>query len=346
MHCCASGAGFVQASGAESVRGVRQAQASGLALEPRSRCTEPPPECSVLCELWRSTCSCVPTQTTAWLLFFCQRHLLPRRNFDKGFKVCPNIYGRPCLLDFENFLTEVQRCEGLCRGPCPFDHMLAGKRQTSSCQAHSGGADPALRGSPECDQRGCASSPPPSLMLIPRQKMLKTEKIFTPGIFLDKLSNPKFIPVRGQSLPQSASPGPGRDRDAAASTPGAAAVAPRRWERPGVAPRVRTPASRDLLLVSLHKSVCRSPHAARCLKAHSARDNTLILQSCRTGACGPVPGEGSRLYSLGLGYKAARASPMGHPTRLGVGRQRQSSAGPFGGEGIHREAAGHYPGPC
>ena len=198
-------------------------------------------------------------------------------------------------------------------------------------------------------KRLCLFSPPQPDADSPSKNSQNLENIHTGHLFGQTLK-PEIhsgkSSVRGQSLPQSASPGPGRDRDAAASTPGAAAVAPRRWERPGVAPRVRTPASRDLLLASLHKSVCRSPHAARCLKAHSARDNTLILQSCRTGACGPVPGEGSRLYSLGLGYKAARASPMGHPTRLGVGRQRQSSAGPFGGEGIHREAAGHYPGPC
>ena len=70
-------------------------------------------------------------------------------------------FGLPCLLGFEKFLRSAE-----VPARCLFDHMLAGKCQTSSCQTHSGGAVPALRGAPTCDQRGWVFSLPPPSSLI------------------------------------------------------------------------------------------------------------------------------------------------------------------------------------
>jgi len=67
------------------------------------------------------------------------------------------MFGSPCLLGFENFLMvrDGRGCGDAVGAPALFDHMLAGKCHTSSCQAHSGGAVPPLRGAPTRYQRCC-----------------------------------------------------------------------------------------------------------------------------------------------------------------------------------------------
>ena len=87
------------------------------------------------------------------------------------------------------------------------------KCQTSSCQAHSGGAVPALRGAPTCDRRGCASSPslpPPSSLTVrlgfPVTNFSNPSKYGRSSIFGQTLQTLSEIPRAGAPTPQPVHP--------------------------------------------------------------------------------------------------------------------------------------------